>query len=104
MAMNQSCYALAGRKYLSQKCLFCAMREAIQHFKQQAVGAVFDAIIVDTFKLIPFILPDPNLVDLFDETVAPLFHQVENLLIQNRKLLAARNLLLPRLMRGEITV
>ena len=57
MAMNQSCYALAGRDRIPQKFLFCALREAIQHFQQHAVGAVFDAIIVDTFKLIPFIIP-----------------------------------------------
>ena len=58
MAMNQSCYALSGRDWIPQKFLFCAMQEAIQHFQQHAVGAVFDAIIVDTFKMIPFIIPN----------------------------------------------
>jgi type I restriction enzyme S subunit len=104
MAMNQSCYALKGREGLSQKFLFCALREAIQHFQQHAGGAVFDAIIVDTFKLIPFVIPDPKLIKLFEGDIEPKFHQVENLLLQNQKLRAARDLLLPRLMSGEIAV
>jgi type I restriction enzyme S subunit len=104
MAMNQSCYALAGRDGISDTFLFCSMREAIRHFRQHASGAVFDAIIVDTFKLIPFLWPDSKLVALFDETVAPMFKQIETLLLQNRMLHAARDLLLTRLMTGEIAV
>lgn len=104
MAMNQSCYALAGREGIPQKFLFCALREAIQYFQQHAGGAVFDAIIVDTFKLIPFIIPDPKLVKTYEEEIEPIFQQIENLLQQNQKLRAARNLLLPRLMSGEIAI
>ena len=29
-----------------------------KHLKQHAVGAVFNAIVVDTFKRIPFLMPD----------------------------------------------
>ena len=93
-----------GRNHLSQLFLFCAVREAISHFQQHAVGAVFDAIIVDTFKLISFIIPDTKMVRTFEDTVTPIFRQVENLLLQNQKLKAVRNLLLPRLMSGEIAV
>jgi type I restriction enzyme S subunit len=104
MAMNQSCYALAGQMGIPQKFLFYALREAMQHFRQHASGAVFEAIIVDTFKLIPFTVPDAKLVRLFEETIEPMIQQIENLLLQNQKLRTARDLLLPRLMSGEITV
>ena len=104
MAMSQSCYALIGKEQVSQLFLFCALKEAIEHFRQHAVGAVFDAIVVDTFKLIPFMVPDEKKVRLFEEVVAPMFHQVANLMEQHEKLRAARDLLLPRLMSGEIAV
>jgi type I restriction enzyme, S subunit len=104
MAMSQSCYALIGKGYLSQLFLFCALKEAIEHFKQHAVGAVFDAIVVDTFKLIPFLVPDKKKVRLFEEMVTPMFRQMVNIMEQNKKLRAARDLLLPRLMNGEINV
>jgi type I restriction enzyme S subunit len=72
--------------------------------RQQAVGAVFDAIVVDTFKRIPLLVPSIAIACLFDETVHPVFQQIENLMLQNQKLRAARDLLLPRLMSGEIVV
>jgi type I restriction enzyme S subunit len=104
MAMSQSCYALIGREYVPQMFLFCALKEAIEHFKQHAGGAVFDAIIVDTFKLIPFMVPEEKRVRLFEEATTPIFRQVANVMEQNEKLRAARDLLLPRLMSGEIAV
>jgi type I restriction enzyme S subunit len=104
MAMSQSCYALVGRGHISQWFLYWALQESIEHLRQHASGAVFDAIVVDTFRLIPFLGPDSRNVHLFDEAVRPSFTQVANLLAQNQKLRAARDLLLPRLMSGEITV
>ena len=103
MAMSQSCYALVGRGHVLQLFLFCALREAVAHFKQNAAGAVFDAVVVDTFKLIPFVVPDEQQVVLFEEAVSPMFRQIANLAEQNQKLRAARGLLLPRLMNGEYT-
>ena len=80
------------------------MREGIDDLKQHAVGAVFDAIIVNTFKLIPFLIPKERFIKTFEDSIGPVFQQVENLLIQNQKLKVARDLLLPRLMSGEIGV
>ncbi len=104
MAMSQSCYALIGKSHISQFFLFCALKDAIEHFKQHAVGAVFDAIVVDTFKLIPFVIPEERVVRDFTETVTPMFLQIMNLLQQHERLRNARDLLLPRLMSGAITV
>lgn len=104
MAMSQSCYALVGRDHLTQSFVYSAMQAAVESLRQQAVGAVFDAIIVDTFKRISLLTPEPRIVKLFDETIHPIFEQVENLLQQNQKLRTARDLLLPKLMSGEISV
>jgi len=104
MAMSQSCYALVGKDHLTQTFVYSAMQAAVEALRQQAVGAVFDAIIVDTFKRISLLIPEPKIVRLFDETIRPMFEQVENLTIQNQKLRTARDLLLPKLMSGEINV
>jgi type I restriction enzyme S subunit len=51
------------------------------------------------------VLPPANpLLQQFDETVRPMFSLVSNLARQNISLRAARDLLLPRLMSGEIAV
>lgn len=104
MAMNQSCYALRGKDYLSQFYLYCALNEAVMQFKSRAGGAVFDAIVVNTFKLIPFVRPPEALVVEFTELATPMFQQVDRLLFQSTKLRQARDLLLPRLMSGDIAV
>ena len=58
MAMNQSCYALIAKPPLNQQFLYFALAENVEQFRSRAVGAIFDAIIRDTFKLIPFLVPD----------------------------------------------
>jgi type I restriction enzyme S subunit len=53
---------------------------------------------------VAILIPPKKLIVLFDEFATPLFAQKENLGAQNDKLRAARDLLLPRLMSGEIAV
>ncbi len=49
-------------------------------------------------------VPPQFLTEIFDESVGKLFRQIGNLDQQNQKLAQARDLLLPRLMKGEIPV
>jgi type I restriction enzyme S subunit len=49
-------------------------------------------------------IPPHSLLNLFSEFAEPVFHQLKVLHGQNQKLRAARDLLLPRLMSGEIAV
>lgn len=104
MSMNQSCYALIGKNELSQLFLFSALNNAIGAFKGAANGGVFDAIVVDTFRYIPIVKPEENLIGCFDSFVKPIFEGVENLIKQNQLLKETRDILLPRLMTGMIDV
>jgi type I restriction enzyme S subunit len=102
MAMNQSCYALEQKDGLNNLFLFLALEDGVAHLKTMASGGVFDAIVVDTFKRMPFICPTLDLANKFGEAVRPMFDQIECLLRQNEALAAARDELVPRLMSGEI--
>lgn len=102
MAMNQSCYALVGMSPVSQYFLYFALTATIQQVKTRAVGAVFDAVIKDTFKVIPFVLPSKTLIEEYTNHITPVVRQIEALLQTNRKLIEARDLLLPKLMNGEL--
>ncbi|MBP2132162.1 type I restriction enzyme S subunit [Methanomicrobium sp. W14] len=104
MAMNQSCYALVAKPPLNQYFLYFALVEGVEQFRSRAVGAVFDAIIRDTFKLIPFIVPDEKLIQAFTDHISPILQQINLLSIETEKLVQARDLLLPKLMNGEINV
>lgn len=104
MAMNQSCYALVAKSPINQHYLYFALVDGVEQFRSRAVGAVFDAIIRDTFKLIPFVAPDSNLICAFTDYVSPLLQQIDIISSQTRKLIKARDLLLPRLMNGAIAL
>ena len=104
MAMNQSCYALAGKEPVNQIYLFFAMQAGIQQVKSRAVGAVFDAIIKDTFKVIPFVVPPERLIEEFTDYAESILKQIDFLLTSTEKLTQARDILLPKLMSGELAV
>ena len=55
-------------------------------------------------KAFEVLLPPHTLMRQFGAIVSATFFQRENLANQNQKLRAARDLLLPRLMSGEIAV
>ncbi len=104
MAVNQTCYALIAHPPLNQHFLYYALVEGVEQFRSRAVGAVFDAIIRDTFKQIPFLVPDAAVIRRFSEHVTPMIRQIDALSHETRKLAQARDLLLPRLMSGEMQI
>ena len=53
---------------------------------------------------VPLLVPPRTLQHQYAENVEPMCEMVETLADQNQKLRAARDLLLPRLMSGEIIV
>ncbi len=52
----------------------------------------------------PLLVPEPRIVRDFLESAVPLHEQITKLDEMNEKLRAARDLLLPRLMSGDIPV
>ena len=104
MAMNQSCYALVPKEEFDNLFLFLAMRDAVEHFIQVASCGVFSALVVDTFKAVPFLKPPRELAKSFGQLVRPIFDQIETLILQNSSLQEARDLLLPKLMSGALDV
>ena len=52
----------------------------------------------------PLLVPPGGILDALNETIEPITEQLRTLSFANQKLRAARDLLLPRLMSGEIAV
>jgi len=104
MAMNQSCYALVGKDSHSQIFLFLLTRESTDYFKKNTGGATFETIVIDTFRKFKVIKPSKEIIRLFSEMEKPIFDMIENLLWKNANLHLTRDLLLPKLISGEIDV
>ncbi len=104
MAMNQSCYALKCNELNSPYFLFLSLRNEVQKLKGMANGGVFDTIIVKTFDNINITIPSKNVFDLFNNKISPIMEQIIVKMKQTRHLVKARDILLPKLMSGEIEV
>lgn len=104
MAMNQSCYALKGRDGIEQHFVFLAIRSCVDQLRAKAHGAVFDTVIMDTFRTLEVVRPPFALIKRLHSLVSPIFDQVLNLVYRNGNLRRTRDLLLPRLISGEVDV
>ena len=67
-------------------------------------GSTREALTKEMMAAFEITLPSNKLMQQFGESAATSFLQRENLALQNQRLKAARDLLLPRLMSGGITV
>lgn len=72
--------------------------------ERRAVGATRPRVARRELAALPILLPPMRVQRHFREIAEPLNSQRANLYRQNEKLRAARDLLLPRLMSGEIAV
>jgi type I restriction enzyme, S subunit len=76
----------------------------VGYLENHARGAAYPAVIAGDFERAELLVPSRALLASFNDFVEPTLSQIHNLRVQNQKLRAARDLLLPRLMSGEIAV
>lgn len=82
--------------------LFHWLTENVPTFQRMASGATFKEISRGVFKTIEFIQPPHAIVRAFEDAVAPMGEQVLALQRQIQNLRRTRDLLLPRLLSGQI--
>jgi type I restriction enzyme S subunit len=102
MAMNQSCYALQGKLGISQRYLFLLTLQQVDYLKTNTGGATFDTIVVDTFRRMQIVIPPRVVIADFAKEVDAMFEEVNTLQRQIQTLRRTRDLLLPRLLSGQI--
>ena len=69
-----------------------------------AGGATYKEINRTTFRKIQLIVPDKSIMDEFTSLLKPMMNLIENLQIRINNLRKTRDLLLPKLISGEIDV
>lgn len=102
MAMNQSCYALRGKTGIPQRFLFLMTLQQVDYLKTNTGGATFDTIVVDTFRRMEVVQPAREVIAGFAKKTDAIFEQVNTLQRQIQNLRRTRDLLLPRLLSGQV--
>jgi type I restriction enzyme S subunit len=103
-AVNQGCITLRNSEFFSPLYLVNWVLSNMQEIKNRAGGATFAEISRKAFKEIPFIIPTTEILNAFSELASPIVEQLESLTRENEALAAIINLLLPRLISGEIEI
>jgi type I restriction enzyme S subunit len=87
-----------------QAFLFYALKEHFIREDMIGAGAIYAAVTKSDMHRVELLAPRSQLVDDFEEWVAPIDRQIEILHRSLNQLLQARDLLLPRLFDGRLSV
>jgi type I restriction enzyme S subunit len=106
VAFNQDLKAIANERDVEALFLFHALDAMREQIRERAGDASHGTKKLDTPVLagVSIHVPPPSVQDFFREHVRPYHAQWDNLDQQNEQLRIARDLLLPRLMNGEVAV
>lgn len=102
--LNQHLFKVMPYDNVSAAHLLVAIREAMVLFENQTVGATMKHIRRSALSDVKVPLPPIGLYSSFRDAVDSLYSQVVNLRNLSRNAAKARDLLLPKLMSGAITV
>ena len=80
------------------------LKENVDYFISLGTGATFKEITKGLFKTVELAIPDQNIVYCFEDKVQPIVQNILNLQRKNNILRQTRDLLLPKLISGELDV
>ncbi len=103
-ATNQGFITCVANERLGEYHLYFWLLSNVDLFAALASGATFKEISRSKFRPIPIAVPPPDLERRFHEAIAPIGDLILNLQRQSSNLRQTRDLLLPRLISGEIDV
>lgn len=104
MTFNQSCYGLKAAAPVGDYATYLIAQNMVNQLKSMAHGSVFSTITRQTFESLSLPMPTPDLLSAFEDTISPLFERILANVEESRTLALTRDLLLPRLMSGELRV
>ena len=89
---------------ISSYFLYAALLYQQNEIKHLAHGAVQQCIFISDLKEYSLIVPNKDDISAFDAVVAPMFNKIGELQKENETLAILRDILLPKLMNGEIKI
>ena len=102
MTFNQSCYALCAQAPVGHIFAYLVVGRMVERLRAMAHGSVFSTITRTTFESLTFPWVGERLFNAFEELLEPIFSKINSNGAESQTLAQTRDLLLPKLMSGEI--
>lgn len=101
---NQGFITCVPNEKLSSYQIYFWLAEHREKIISLASGATFKEFNRATFRKLPVFIPDSTISHQFNEKVSPICKQIENAITKNANLRQTRDMLLPKLIAGEVDV
>lgn len=101
---NQGFITCVPCERIPSSYIYFWLRDNVDLFLSLAGGATFKELRKSVFRELPILAPSVGQMEQFEAHVTPMMTLIENLLRQNDVLRTVRDLLLPRLVSGELDV
>ena len=88
----------------NQMFLLQQLKDRFQEEDTMGSGAIFNAIRKTDLLGIPLLTPTESMIGKFEEIINPIFAELANLILKNTNLRQTQDLLLPKLISGELDV
>lgn len=98
--VNNHAHIITGKEGFSVEELYLFFN--LTNIKSIVTGAVQQKVSQKNLKKVKAIIPNKEVLSAFDDLIQPIFAQIRNLRDENTRLADLRDILLPRLMSGEL--
>jgi type I restriction enzyme S subunit len=102
--LNQHLFKVTPKDNKLRSLVYFGLHQALVEFKNQTTGATMKHIRRSALESVKVLVPGDTLLWDFETTVDPLLSQISVLQQQITRAIEARDILLPRLMNGDIAV
>lgn len=102
--LNQRVCVFENKRPKGKVFLFCSIKPLLNLIEQTEVATTVIHIGKQDFDAFRIVMPPIEILNAFDDITAPMYEQIVNNIMENHRLSALRDTLLPRLMSGEIDV
>lgn len=101
---NQGFISIIPEQDHSRMYLLFNLMNRIEEMTSLATGSTFKELSKRTFRSLTILWPADDILEKFNDAVYPMIQQIRVIKKQNSQLAQARDLLLPKLMSGQIDV
>ena len=102
--LNQRVCVFENKRPKGKVFLFCSIKPLLNLIEQTEVATTVIHIGKQDFDAFRIVMPPIEILNAFDDITAPMYNRIVNNIMENHRLSALRDSLLPRLMSGEINV
>ncbi len=104
LSINQGFIAIKPSEILSKEYLLNWAQANVEKFKNRASGTTFAEISKQSFRPIKILLPDETVMGAFSDLTKIIYKRIISSMKEIKNLVDIRNILLPKLISGELRI